>query len=246
MHCNRQTQSPVAGANKNRFLLLAAVSAVALTLQTASAVPLNGGFESGDFTGWTVAIPTGESQTMGTLPAGTAAVHSSWGPFGRMADALTAPDGTYFAAIGSANNAYFMGLQTYNITARLDFTLHAGNVLSGSAAFYNGDFEAQDTARVRIFDASNNELATPWLAVSGGRSYRSASAWETWDWQAPIDGNYTVEVGVSTFGDNRFASYGFFDKVGVSTVVPVPEPSGLSLIGMGLAGLAAFNRRRAR
>lgn len=243
MHCNRHTLSPVAGANKKNLLFLTAVSAAVFTLQTASALPLNGGFESGDFTGWTVSIPTGISQTMGSQPAGSAGVYSEWGPYTGMAAALTARDGTYFAAIGSADYGYFMGLQTYNITARQTFSLHIGDVLTGSAAFYNGDYEAQDSARVRIFDASNNELSTPWLWVSGGNSYRTLSTWESWQWQAPANGDFTVEIGVSTFGDDRFASYGLFDNVHVSTVVPVPEPSAMVFIGMGLAGLAILQRR---
>ena len=243
MYSKQQTLSPVAGANKNKFLLAAAVSAAALSLQTASALPLNGGFETGDFTGWTVSIPTGVSQTMGTIPAGSAGVFSSWGPFTGMASALTAPDGNYFAAIGSADYGFFYSAQTYNISARQTFSLHAGDVLTGLAAFYNGDYEAQDMARVRIFDADNNQAATPWYWVSGGDTYRTVTPWDTWQWQAPANGNFTVDIGVTTQGDDRFASYGLFDSVGVSTVVPVPEPSEMVLIGMGVVCLAAFNRR---
>ena len=243
MHCDRQTKSPVAGANKMKFLFLAAASAAVLSLQTASAVPLNNGFETGDFTGWTVTIPTGVSQYIGPTPAGSAGVYSSWGPYTGMATALTAHDGNYFAAIGSDDYGFFTAPQSYDINARMTFSLHAGDVVSGWAAFYNGDYEAQDMAHVGIFDSGNNQLSTPWLWVSGGDTYRTLTPWQAWQWQAPTDGNFTIELGVTTFGDNTFASYGLFDSVGVSSVVPVPEPTELAMVAMGLCCLVAFNRR---
>src|SRR5580704_69467 len=100
---------------KSSRCLIAAV----LFIATQTARPdtlINGSFESGDFSGWTVSIPTGTSQYDANgypdptiKPAGSAGVFSSWGPNTGMSGPIGPQSGSEFAVIGSAPTANFEG-----------------------------------------------------------------------------------------------------------------------------------------
>src|ERR1043166_883187 len=176
---------------KSAILSIGAV----LFLNVAQADPsvANGSFESGNFTNWTVYNPTGEVSTdyapPGTyLPAGSLAVVYS--NFNHLPI-----QGNYFARIGTGNN-YFdtpPGPPTfYNIYCCQPISLDAGDHLSGWAFFYNGDYAAQDSAWVRVFDGDGNEIANPWLEMSGQNNpdaaFQASTGWTHWDWQGPAPG----------------------------------------------------------
>lgn len=209
----------------------------------------NGGFETGDFSLWSVTIPTGTSGACELRPAGTAGVVSSFvgGSSGNIN--ILPHGGNSFASIGSAANAGFTNVGgIYDITACRNLTLREGESVSGWALFYNGDFEAQETASVRVFDNTGQLLSMPWSDTSGffsdgGVPLRNASDWTFWEWQAPADGDYSLKLGVTTRGDDVYATFGMFDDI---TVNPVPEPSValLGLVGFGL--LFAVGRRNRR
>ena len=59
------------------------------------------------------------------------------------------------------------------------------------------------------------------------------------------DGDYRVEIGIVNWGDKFFDSGLAFDFTGLNAA-PVPEPASLSLtlLGLGVFGLAAVRRRR--
>ena len=221
-------------------------------MAAAQATPLNSGFESGDFSNWTVSIPSGVSGFPPfDRPAGTAEVVSSW-IGGTMPTARFADEGSHFLALGTLERGYFTGGAAYDISASQTFTLHQDDTVTGAVFFFNGDYEVQDSAWVKILDASgNNLIATPWLKSSGNPNpndpsatpYQDASPWTSWQWTAPATGEYTLSLGVSTFGDNRFATYGFFDGIGVMATT-VPEPSSAALLVGFLSGFLAIRRKR--
>jgi hypothetical protein len=215
---------------------------------------VNGSFETGDFSGWTVSIPNGTSQYNNegypdptSEPSGSAGVYSTWSPYPGVSTVVTPATGSYFAVIGSADTANFEGDLTYNITASQTVSLNAGQTVSGSALFYNGDYAAQDTASVQILNGSGQNVSTPWSETSGGTTYQGASAWSSWEWQAPSSGDYTIELGVNTMGDDDFASYGAFDGITVNSgsliATEVPEPSSIGLFALGAAGFVGVRRR---
>lgn len=218
----------------------------ALPLQTVAA-PINGSFESGSLGGWQMDIATGQSRSQrGYRPAGTAKVVSSWGQLVDLPSPRTAMNGSRFTVLGTQANGNFTGHRTYDISLQQELSLTAGATLSGWAFFFNGDNQAQDSAWVKILDTEGATIATPWREQSGcasendfmATSYRTASPWTPWSWEAPTNGAYTLSFGVTTANDNNYASYGGFDGFLVSPpALPVPEPSAMALLLLSTAGL---------
>ena len=213
----------------------------------AYAAPINGGFESADFSGWQLAIPQGVSRHPPRYRAvGTAGIDSFWGGQPHVLSPVT---GGFFAVLGTATDAAFSGQRTYQLSLTQPLWLNQGDVLSGCSAFYNGDCIPQDSAWVRILRGDGVELASPWRESSGGMSladpnstpYHTATPWTRWEWKSPASGSYILSLGMTTGGDNTGASFGFFDNLCVQSPVTVPEPSVLS-VSMIAAGLLASSQ----
>lgn len=228
-----------------KFVRVSCVCSVVLVLiQTTMSAAANGSFESGDFDAWTLSIPNGVSvggPPPFERPAGTAEVVSFW-QMGDMPAPAQPVSGSCFAVLGSLDLGFFSGEQNYVISLRQTISLNQGDLLSGRSFFYNGDFEAQDAAWVKLYDLNGNEIANLWYASSGdsGIPFRSATEWTTWEWLAPSMTDVTLELAMFTGGDNRLASYGFFDDINVT---PVPEPSGALLLFGGLAAVFALRKK---
>lgn len=238
-----------------RLILTTATATLLGFTSTTHAALLNPGFESGNFQNWRLNIPRGTSEfTPQSRLAGTAQVVSTWGQQAGMSQLRSAVEGNNFAALGSLADGCFTGNRTFNITLTRSIHLLAGESISGSAFFYNGDTIAQDSAWVKILNDEGCAIAQPWFETSGSsRSivpnstpYRTASLWTQWSWQAPVESDYALSLGVTTGGDNNMPSYGFFDDIRVQTataiITPVPEPSLLTLVAIGAAGLAALRK----
>ena len=95
-------------------------------------------------------------------------------------------------------------------------------------------------------------MANPWRDCSGlfnGCDINSAPLLRRHPlaalaWEARADGPYTVRLGVTTSGNNNFASCGFFGDICVQASSPVvPEPSARALWTTG-ALLTASRRFR--
>jgi hypothetical protein len=221
----------------------------------SQAAPVNGSFESGDFSGWQLEIPRGLSQRQPHYrPAGGAQAVSSWGQhFDLTAPGLLPANGDYFAALNTAADASFTGQRTYHLALSQLFWLSKGDIVTGWSSFYNGDCIAQDSAWVKIMDVHGMEIASPWHELSGSMNsgdpastpYRSFTPWIRWEWQAPAEGSYVLSLGMTTSGDDTAASFGFFDDLCVQAAASaVPEPTSVSLLVLGVFVLA--NVRRAQ
>ena len=182
---------------------------------------VNRSFERKSYFGWTAQIPWGVSEFPPfDRPAGSVEVIDSWN-FG-VATPRLAAHGSQYLSVATGNTEY-LGTRRYNISVRQTVLMRGGESLTGSSFYYKGDFAAQDTVWVRVFDDRGRRLATPWIEYSGGTGpddqnavpFGSASQWTRWNWTAPRVGLYTVKLGASTMGDNRFATYGFHDDIAI-------------------------------
>ena len=221
---------------------------LATVLQTTNAAVLNGGFESANFQNWRVNIPRANTGSgNGYRLVGSAQAATSWGASFAMSPLRVAIEGSQFAILSSVANANFTGSRSYNMTLTRQIHLMVGESVSGAAAFYNNSYSDQDNAWVSILDNDGHTIARPWFAETTHLQAVNPSLWTQWSWQAPQDGNYTIGLGLTTRGDDYTPSYGFFDNICVqqaTQISSVPEPSVLSLIALGAAGLAAIRRKQ--
>lgn len=232
-------------------ILLIVVVTILAVGQNSNAAVANGSFETSNLDGWRLDMARGSSYTQRNRAAGTATSLSEWGSDYNLSPLQAAVAGSKFAIIGTLANGNFTGNRTYHISLSQKLSLNSGDTVTGWASFFNGDFETQDSAWVKIMDSEGNQVASPWAKNSGcapglqdnPAPFQALTPWTQWSWQAPANGNFTLSFGVTTHGDDNYASYGFFDNVlVVPASLPVPEPSTLALLAIGLAGIAAHRR----
>jgi hypothetical protein len=216
----------------------------------------NGDFESG-LDGWTAEIESYDSFLYGLTPAGTITATDA------LFNIRETTDGGLMALMGSQDTPTYTGEGApWDIVLHQTIALEAGSSLAGSVFFYNGDYIAQEQAWIQIRDANGNLVATPWKAWSGmsgqsgviaGEAYdpppvgwQEATAWTTWNWEAAVAGEYTLALGLTTRGDNTWATYVGHDRIHVagaenlvtaSQVVEAPEPSTLLLLAVALSAM---------
>jgi len=240
-----------------RGILVAMI--VGLTLGSLSetalqGAPLNGGFEAARTVGWSQEISRGFSAgEFRSKPAGSIAVTSEWQAPG-IPSLLQRPEsGKNFVAISTLADGNFIGDRTYQIFLSQTISLQPREIISGWASFFNGDYENQDQAWVRIWDSRGQLVAMPWQAHSGynpdqdqySSALHSLSPWTQWSWQSESGGKYTLGLGMTTADDNNQASYSFFDGILKSPGgLPVPEPTTLGLV-LTAASALGLGRRRA-
>jgi hypothetical protein len=212
----------------------------------ARAGVFNGSFESWDLLGWSLHSDTG---TIATEPfqraAGAARTVGSWGEDLGLNPVMMPQTGYRFLRMNTRGAANFPGNDTYDTYVSQTFTLNQGEILSGWSLFYDGDSEPLDSAWVRILDQDGGLIGAPWLETSGSSAGVLAiapapSEWTLWQWAAPLSGNYTLQLGMTTSGANNAASFGFFDGIAVQATA-VPEPTVMSLAV--LSGLALLTLR---
>jgi len=192
----------------------------------ASAVSIvNPGFETGDFTGWSV------------NPAASAAVVSSYTTDdGRT---YTPKDGAFFARLEAGGIALSNG-EGLTFVAQA-FDMLAGESISGWAGFDARDqlpYDDRGVVVVAVLGVGQQLLYEK--SVSDVGDYGS-SAWESWSFTAPVASQYILAFSVRNVGDNTHNSRAVFD------IARVPDGgSTFPLVGFGLMSSVAFRHLRWR
>ncbi|MCX6764457.1 MAG: hypothetical protein NTU58_01990 [Candidatus Nealsonbacteria bacterium] len=147
---------------------------------------VNGGFETGDTTGWTV---TGQNAVVGSY----------------VSDQNT----TYNPVEGNKFLVLTAGQQNVYTIASQQITLSAGEKLEGWAAFDAKDYlPFDDDAAVVVVSGGS---ITPWSASVAGTGNYGETPWTHWSFTAPSAGVYTLELKVENVGDGILPSSALFD-----------------------------------
>ena len=211
---------------KNKCTKLAVAMGITLFVGTAQAaiveLTTNGGFETGDFTGWTQFLESGTQSITTVDPAsGTYSGNLNVGGFTLMKQAnmgigQVTPDG-----------------QIINISFDMRGSVGIGGVVF--AEFFS-ELDGGGTSKAEIL-------------FGGGPLFPNAS-WTNYSTTATtgsdVNGGVTLQLKVDCGANPSCVSDVYFDNVSVTAdVSAVPVPAAAWLFGSGLLGLVGVARRKA-
>jgi hypothetical protein len=234
----------------NRLLL---ISVTILLANSATAVagslPPNGGFESGDFSGWSsIGDASIATSLIGTAPSEGSyqaflTTTSDFGDFNNFSGSDAAPVMTIESFLGLPNGSLGSGYEGSAI--RTTFSGNAGDLLQFDFNFLTTETTVPDFAFVTLVstafltDALSATL-TP-SAVPLDPIFlvdTTETGYLTYSIVLPASGPFTLGIGVLDDNDEFNPSALLVDNVRLTAV---PEPASLSLILVG--GLAVLGRR---
>ena len=164
-------------------------TAVCVSLISGAAADLvNGGFENGNFTGWTISARDVTRYSIGGSSSPPLPI-----------------EGSYFAVLTSDVSPWTELSQS--------IAMGVGDKLDGYA-YYDVNLPAEGIqGYVRIYDSLNNPVATPW-----SRNNSNSPAWEAWTFTASAADTYKLVLGISESSVKTFHDQAFFDGCKYSMV----------------------------
>ena len=214
----------------------------------ASAVPMNGGFETGDFFNWSTTGNTSiQTNSFMVDPAGgtyQALISNAPGEFGNTYDPVDLDDLEAFLGLSPGELDEYYGTEGSAIRT-FTFSATAGQVVSFYYNFLTTDLNSSDYNDVAfvVLDKRNTiqdtfiEFPITSLAVisnDGVPVYETG--YRPFSLVIPSTGLYRLGFGVVHANDDALASALLVDNVSV------PEPSSVMLLLLGLAGLVWWRR----
>jgi hypothetical protein len=258
---------------KKTYLGLLSFTSLLFVTQPASALFVNGGFETGDTTGWT--IDAGRSTSANSVDwnssgsgsgSGKADVIDSTATMTGQTLDINPYNGNYMVRINDIFGSYDATKisQTDNISqqdiddgATLYINWGAALIDPSHSPGYQPFFEIDlsvNGAVVQTFSADATDASTnpDWVNAgsSGGTLWYKADVWSFDLSTFSVGDAVTLEMFASDCNLGGHGGYAFLD--GIGTVYnppdpgsqPVPEPATALLMCAGLVGLLGYNRKR--
>jgi len=239
-------------------LLLSVIISSIVVASPAWAGIINGGFEAGDFTGWSVA---GDALVV-TSAIGVAPPEGAFQALVTTSSQLG--DSSTFSgtsAVPVADLETFLGVSSGTIGSGFEgsavqqtFTVAVGDVLTFQYKFLTTEGNRNDFAFVnlagyaRLADTTAADLVPSAVVLDPvfGDPTRE-TGWRTFSHAFAADGTFTLGIGVADAIDEFIPSGLIVDDVRLLTAGPViAEPTSLVLLAIGGAGAAFLSGRRSR